>query len=276
MNRKISTKKAFTLLEILIATAIFSTVMVLTTGIISQSSGSQTKLKANREASEESRHLADLISRDIRTAEGSFRVKMSYLTTTTDDYYEFRNGIAFFNCATTGTYTCVPAYTDFVSTDQGPANLNNDPSEYHANAMLVYSNGILKAYFSTGSAVYLRIFDTNVSPLPVPLISFWYPTTKYLTLHSSASNSIFKFTVEDSYKLSSSSLDSAVNFAGFASSNNLTRSGSTFSIATQGTDLQSYVSYYITVKTDNFDTLPVRERAETFIRSTITPRNYAM
>ena len=272
MKHKISTKKAFTLLEILIATAIFSSVMVLTSGIISQSSGSQTKLKANREVSEESRHLADLISRDIRTAEGSFTAKIHNTDT---NYYEFRNGIALFSCATTVNWTCEQVYTNFVTTDSGPSNINNDPTEYHANAMLIYSNGSVKAYISTSNAVYSATY--NITDSTYPITSYWVTSNKSLNLHSSLNNSIFKIVVANSANMiSNSNLDITVDFTGFASANKMTLSGSTFTIATPGTDLQSYVSYYIGVKTKNFSTAPTHEKAETFIRSLVTPRNYSM
>ena len=61
-------KKGFTLIEILVSTAMFAVLMVMTTSIIIQSVGYQSKLRAIRAASQESRRIADMLTRDIHSA----------------------------------------------------------------------------------------------------------------------------------------------------------------------------------------------------------------
>ena len=81
-------QKGFTLLEVLIASAIFASMLVMATGIIAQTSNYQGRLKAMRETSEETRRLADMITRDVRSANKS------------DNFFQaipFKNGIAILN-----------------------------------------------------------------------------------------------------------------------------------------------------------------------------------
>lgn len=61
-------QKGFTLMEVLVATAIFAVIMVIVTATVAQTSSYRTKLKAMRETSEETRRLADMITRDVRSA----------------------------------------------------------------------------------------------------------------------------------------------------------------------------------------------------------------
>lgn len=70
-----SGKSAFTLIEILIASAIFATIMVMTAGIISQSSTYQEKIKAMRETADDTRKLADAITGNVRSAKGETTVR---------------------------------------------------------------------------------------------------------------------------------------------------------------------------------------------------------
>ena len=69
-------KKAFTLMEILIAASIFAIVMVIATGILGQSSSFRGKIKAQRESSEDAKKIADMISRDVREATGPVTVNL--------------------------------------------------------------------------------------------------------------------------------------------------------------------------------------------------------
>lgn len=72
-NLQLTTKhRAFTLMEVLIATGIFAAVMVITVGILGQSSSFRGKIKATRETTSETRKIADMITRDVRSANKSF------------------------------------------------------------------------------------------------------------------------------------------------------------------------------------------------------------
>ncbi|MCL5410332.1 MAG: prepilin-type N-terminal cleavage/methylation domain-containing protein [Patescibacteria group bacterium] len=65
-------QKGFTLLEILIASAIFASMLVMVTGTVAQTSAYQNRLKGMRETSEETRRIADMITRDVRSANKPF------------------------------------------------------------------------------------------------------------------------------------------------------------------------------------------------------------
>ncbi|HOX41478.1 MAG TPA: type II secretion system protein [bacterium] len=93
------TKKAkgFTLLEILIALFIFSGVLVLTTGIVGQSSGYQSKIGAIRAANQELQKVADMITNDIRLANTEGKIGSTTYT----------SGIAMFYC---GSTNCTTSY----------------------------------------------------------------------------------------------------------------------------------------------------------------------
>ncbi|MEK7096352.1 MAG: type II secretion system protein [Patescibacteria group bacterium] len=64
-------KKGFTLIEILIATTIFATVMLIAVAIISSSVDYRTKLRELRRTSEDTTKIADIITQDIREAKGN-------------------------------------------------------------------------------------------------------------------------------------------------------------------------------------------------------------
>lgn len=96
--------KGFTLLEILIGTAIFATVMVITTGVVSNSAGFQTKLRTIREISNEGQQIADQISQSVRETNGDF--SLGNLT--------YQQGIALYNCS---SGSAVPIISTVLLTD---------------------------------------------------------------------------------------------------------------------------------------------------------------
>jgi len=67
-------QKGFTLIEILVATTIFALVMVITTGVVSRSSAFNSKLRVQRQIQEEILRIADMITRDIRSANASGKI----------------------------------------------------------------------------------------------------------------------------------------------------------------------------------------------------------
>lgn len=94
--------KAFTLIEVLLATAIFATILVMTTAVVGQSSTYRTKLIEERKAGEAVRAAADMLSTDLRakTVPGTLR----YYDSDFGDpsvTYEFKSGIAELFCSET-------------------------------------------------------------------------------------------------------------------------------------------------------------------------------
>lgn len=139
-------KKGFTLIEVLIATAIFAVVMIMTTAVVSQSVGFQSKIRAVRQSSQESRKLADLISRDIRSAKGSFKIAFN-TGTGPNQSVEFKNGMGVFGCIYGGG---CKNYDDFLS--------GTSP----ANALVIADGKKLKIYWFVrvnAKAVYYYEYD---------------------------------------------------------------------------------------------------------------------
>lgn len=76
MKIKLS-KKAFTLIEILIATAIFALVMIIVVAIFSWAAGYNNRLKETRRVGQEVRTAMDDLTKNIRLANGSGKLTLS-------------------------------------------------------------------------------------------------------------------------------------------------------------------------------------------------------
>lgn len=158
-NKKYS---GFTLIEILIGTLIFAAVMVMTTGAVGQSVGYQSKVRAIRQTSAESRRLAEMISRDVREARGDFTV--AYTDSTGSQKAEYDSGLALFNCSATKCTVKTEA-KNIINEDITSANNINivSPSELgSANTMLVKSENKIKIYFfyrGTAQVIYYYEYD---------------------------------------------------------------------------------------------------------------------
>lgn len=138
MGRNIKKLRGFTLLEVLIASSIFAMIMILVVGIIAQTSSYQSKINNMRSVSEETRRLADQITRDVRAANGSITVK----TNPVDAGKTYKNGIALFNCDKTSS-TCTKAYevTPY-------ANFLTSDSTVDANTLVLANGGGYEVYWS--------------------------------------------------------------------------------------------------------------------------------
>jgi prepilin-type N-terminal cleavage/methylation domain-containing protein len=99
-------KRAFTLIEILIATAIFATVALIASLVVAQTVTYVTKLRAVRSTANDAARIADQFSTDVRGANADFVV----------DGKQYKNGVYFVNC---GSTNLLPAVQYF---DQTSAN----------------------------------------------------------------------------------------------------------------------------------------------------------
>jgi prepilin-type N-terminal cleavage/methylation domain-containing protein len=154
------TKKAFTLLEILIATTLFSVIMIMTTGIIGQSAGFRSKLQVMREASSASRKLADQITRDVREAHYSGKVLYGPGSNGTTEA-TYPRGIALFACSETSSFSCLPKnYKIPPAADTGdlPSGLaSSDQSNLVANVLLLFGYNPTSTYKSV--KIYVQKYD---------------------------------------------------------------------------------------------------------------------
>ena len=108
--------KAFTLLEILIATSIFALIMIITTGVIVQSAGFRSKLKVMRSSTGLVRQLADRISKDIQEKKAPVTIIYGIDTGLESAIYD--QGAALFNCDDSGLIKkCEKRHFDSGTTD---------------------------------------------------------------------------------------------------------------------------------------------------------------
>lgn len=132
--------RGYTILEMLIATAIFAVVMVLATSIVAQSVAYQSKIKAMRATSNEARKTADYINNSIRQAniEGTVTPDSSTPTAV------YKSGIALFDCQyLSPTRSCQPEHlgtnVDKESIYNGDGyNGSDSVLEYRANTLVVF------------------------------------------------------------------------------------------------------------------------------------------
>lgn len=251
-------KKGFTLLEVLIATGVFAVVMLMTTSIISQSAGYQSKIKAIRQTSEESSHLSDMLARDLRAATGSFKLS---LTPTDPSPKNIKNGVALIRCSATG---CALNAKDMAS----PQDVSSVPLDAISDTIIISQKNdagdqVFKIYQDqpTGSGSYKSVDGKTVSAAVLaPALNPWFKNGN-LSLVNAANVPVLTGLTP---LTNITQLETYIDFSGY------TRVGDA-AVQKQ----QSYVSYSIHTQTKDFALLNPSRRAETTIRSMITMRNYA-
>ena len=239
MTNNFKIKKAFSLLEILISSTIFALIMIMTTATIAQSSSYKNKLRAQREVSEDSRRLADQITRDVRNSTEKATIQIGSTTKT------FKNGLALLNCH---TGSCSFVNDTSLSNDIDYGNFFSSPFSFSYNA------NVLVATTKDGYRVYMTVKNSiNSSGVYYKLFS----GTSKLT-----SNDIVSMNVPN--QITSANNETVVNFGGFAPNDALAL----------GSSQQPFIQFYITSRTKDFDNLSTSERALTQIKSSVTSRSY--
>ncbi len=263
---ELSVLNGFTLLEVLIATAIFAVVMVMTTGVLAQTTSYQTKTKNLRDVSEEAGRISDAISRDLKMASGSFTV---YDTTTGGAaFHLFKSGVAL-----------VDADGKFLSTYTTPASIPTTDSftTYLASAVIINLESqkqivIYESHAGAPNGVYANTYDKSW----LRQYGWWTDPTAtnpgVLRLVSSmpANGNILANAAFWNHQISTGTgdniLDTSIGFAGFTATD--------ASDAIAGRRIQSYVTYFVHARTNNYDSLPPIYRGEAYLRSMITLRSY--
>lgn len=149
-QKKITTgRKGFTLIEILIATAIFATVMVIAVATISSSMDYRNKLKEIRTTSEEVQRIADMITRDVRETRGDMD-KITFDNTPANAKTDYKKGIILLKCNWGPSNYC-QNIADSAIADSG------------ADTMILFSKNSLSIYaVKEGKLYYLK----NSTPTP--------------------------------------------------------------------------------------------------------------
>lgn len=248
-------QKGFTLLEVLIASALFAMVMVMTTGTIASSSSYQSKLKAMRETGEESRRLADMLTNDIRSA--SQPVTFTINSTT----YNFKNGLAFlkWNGVWNSRYDAAPSVA---------ANDANVLIIATKDSYIIYSTSLLDnrvCYQKLPSAGItpsaLATFISNLGACgsyitPTDDAAIYLAANRWIVIAGDNGDSINNNNTD--------TRDTTIKFGGFLPSDAFISSNPTL-------NQQPYVQFDIISETKSTD---VQSRSKAEIKSTVTSRSY--
>ena len=206
----------------------------MTSGIVAQSSGFQTKIKVQKETAEQTRQFSDMVSNDVRSAGKNLTVQ------TASGNCTYPSGIALFNCVGAPTTGCTAVFNTV------PTNSPTDSATYSGNTLVFNAkNSGTWVYYSDASGQQVYYGAESGSNI--------------------LSNQVFSTIKTASNKLFDDSKFAAIlKFGGFSPS----------TADTQVNKQQSFVLFNIEVQTSNFSTLPPSQRADTTIRSMVTSRNY--
>jgi len=254
MNKSnIKKSKAFTLLELLIATTIFAIVMMMALGAITDSANYLAKLKAMRVSSEESRRIADILGEDIKKANTELSVTFNDSNGTTQTGVLYKSGIALFDCDSVAL-KCGPKHSDLttISTSDSLA------SEFKANTL------VLAEKDNSGNLVYKVYYNDSVS---TDKMLYYAEVKGQTTLDLTDVNNIKK----NGNEISGGSVpdldlmnDVVINFGGYAPTSKV--------METAANRQQAYVFYNINVKTRG--ALKQQELFDINVLSGTTSRNY--
>jgi prepilin-type N-terminal cleavage/methylation domain-containing protein len=145
MAREVKKRKAFTLVEILIALFIFSTVMVLATGIFTSVIGGQSLINVNSNVSKESQRMMRQISDDVTNAIGIGSDGVSRTNI---------RGILFFK-----------ANGAIFSESELKGCLDSTMATCNANGIVLFSKGKLKIYRLVVASKQIEYAEANSATL---------------------------------------------------------------------------------------------------------------
>jgi prepilin-type N-terminal cleavage/methylation domain-containing protein len=239
-------RKAFTLVEILIAASIFATVMVIATGILGQSTSFRSKIKATRETSDDVKKISDMITRDVMNAKetgqpSSYSYNDHILIIPKILY--FPRGIIMGN----STVAIRQPLFSLLPTPVYPAETYpSPPAGNFANFLIIAMNDRYHIYYNiNGKACYTDMQRTPFSGVTI----------------SVSESYVDPATAGCAQQLNSGNTDVILNFAGFSPQTSFVN------------QQQPYVQFYIQSKTKNYSTSSPNSRAMTEIRSSVTPRS---
>jgi len=256
-------RPGFTLIEIIISVTIFSVVLILTTGIVGQSAGFQSKIAAQKEAFQQVRGISDMLSSDIRGAniggdiEADINLDPSPILSRGEKAYT--SGLAVFNCRIIGSVdNCL--FVHFSKTDNGFLSIMtnyNDPSDLQTAADF---NGntlvIQKSVPETGnkSVIVYHLYDQKL----------------YRNVFTIAKDDLFGLSDRiasiriSANQISDDDHEMTLSFGGYAPDDE----------GMKIFPLQPYVSYYLRARTFGYDSLKPVFRGESEIETTLASRNY--
>lgn len=262
--KNLSTKRGFTLIEILIALSIFSVVLMMTTGIVGQSAGFQSKIEAQKETFQATRSINDMIATDIRSAntggeiEADVNIDPSPILSRQSKTYP--SGLAVFDCKTVGADDkCL--FVHFQNSDNGQESILSN----HVDGMSLQTAVDFK-----GNTIVIEKKIQNTANKTVIVYNL-NDKKLYRNTLTLAQNDPFELTDSlpairlESNQISDKTLEvEALKIGGYIPDD-------------QGMlafPLQPYVSYYLKVQTKGYDNLIPVFRGQSEIATTVASRNY--
>lgn len=243
MDKKPSKSEAFTLIEILIATAIFATVMIIVVATFTWAVGYNSRLRETRRVGQEARGAMGQLTRDIRLANGSGKVTIG---STTTDIGE----ITLFLCGTTSNSSCVPVFQDVAGRYKNDLTATTDPS-----GTPILSDAVLILKQNTNEAVLYRSIKTSGNNYKLTM-TVKTDITNFNNLNISTS-----FPSSAITNLQPDGMSMQVYFGGYC-----------------GTKLsrkqQPYAEIYMIGQTYDYDKLQPNARSKFHLRTTIESRDY--
>lgn len=248
-------RRAFSLMEVLIASTIFALIMVIAAGVLAQNSGYDARLTKMRETSEGSRRIADLLTREIRAANDPITIDKNLLWID-------------------GSSNCDSPSTDTITISSGLALLDYN-NEFTLNKYCLgyghlinintlnghYNNRVLIVSLKDSYHIYLSAKQDSTSENYLYYKSFTKPSTITLSIIHSMRN--------DSNIISNPDYSTVVGFGGF------TPNDFEYPIPVG----QPIVKFLITVQTKDYkhndlSTPRIHSGEQAVIQSQVTGRKY--
>lgn len=238
-------------MEILIAASIFAGVMIMTTGVLAQSSSFRGKIKATRETSEVTQKIADMVARDVRSASGV--VKITPSSGGFSPVYTYDSGVALIMVR---GISCTMMFNTPTSIVPGDAFDNT-----MADALVIATGDKYKVYLSAGSSIPGGVFYAEYPRLDANggVITLTGANLRNVLLRDITDSS----TIDESHRISSLNASTIMIMTGFAPNENA------------AAKVQPYVQFRIMSKTKDYDTLSPNARSKMEVLSTVTVRNFA-
>lgn len=255
-------RRAFTLLELMIASAIFVVVMVLTTGIFSIASSYNGKLREMRTLSLTGKSVMEQLSTDVRLANGSVA--------------ELRDNTTHIVFTTIGEITLFICQNDL--SDNCWNGLNTQVSNTRNTNRVHETNNALDEWMEQGLATKLNnsLVILQKNKLKVIFYRFAFKQdqgvnwvlTRYEKTYSVWPDSIVLNDIEINgiktfdNRDANPKYDIFLSFQGYGPKKDSTRL------------MQPYVEAALRARTLNYDTLPVNARASFDLKTSIETRDY--
>lgn len=234
-------KKAFTLIEVLISATIFAIVMVIVAMTLSWASAYNARLTEMRIVGNDARKIMNMISDDIRQANGS--VNITYLGTggaTSVEVGEF----LIVNCSSNSIDSCIPKI-NYQTSYETDIDLESN-----------FNNGLYIINKNENKIIYYRSFSNRSNNMYGDLKRFEADYRETININD------YSFgTLAGDEIINSSGVDINMGFTGY-----------TPTIFSR--EAQPFIKIMMLTKTEDYDNLTTEYKAKIELETTITSREY--